>query len=107
MKIIFAALSALVLAVSAEATDVANRLFVEADAGGVWRGLDGPLLGRAGTTPGAQVSFRGDSLRVQPYGAVLVGVRLNDCLSFRAGYQDFGDTEVKIQGPGGFDPNYT
>jgi hypothetical protein len=107
MKPVFAVLGAVILAAQVNATDLANRLFVEADAGGVWRGLDGPLLGRAGTTAGAQVSFRGDSWRVQPYGAVLVGVRVNDWLSFRAGYQDFGNTEVKVQGPGGFDPNYT
>lgn len=107
MKSIFAALIVVALAVSVAAADLANRLFAEAQAGVVWRQLDGPLLNSGGIAPGSEVDFRSGSSRTQPYGGAFVGLRMNEWLSFRAGYQDFGATEVTARRPAEYRPYLT
>ncbi|HVS51999.1 MAG TPA: outer membrane beta-barrel protein [Opitutaceae bacterium] len=72
---------------------------MEPQAGTVWRTLDGPLLSGSGILPGSQVRFRGGSGHMEPYGGIFVGFRVNEFLSFRAGYEDFGATELKVQPP--------
>jgi hypothetical protein len=79
--------------------EASPRLYFEPQAGAVWRSLDGPLLERSGILPGSQVRFRGDSSRTEPYAGIYLGFRANDFLSFRAGYVDFGATELKVQPP--------
>jgi len=81
------------------AAGLPDRFYVHGETGIVRRQLDGPLRSQPQVFPGSAVVFRNGSSSDKWYGAVRVGVKVNEFFALEAGYQDFGSTSVRMIAP--------